>query len=55
MSNFSFQFYEFSQRSADRSWKQVWAVLKGPNFFLCKDRNYLVSYFYIVLEVLPSE
>ncbi|XP_017769755.1 PREDICTED: rho GTPase-activating protein 21-like, partial [Nicrophorus vespilloides] len=29
------------KRFGDRSWKQVWAVLKGPKLFLYKDRHHL--------------
>lgn len=31
------------QRAADRSWKQIWAVLQGPKLFLYKDRHHQVS------------
>lgn len=34
---------DFFQRSGDRSWKQIWAALKGPKLFLHKDKHHQVS------------
>lgn len=31
-------FIEF-QRSSDRSWKQLWGILRGPILFFYKDRQ----------------
>jgi hypothetical protein len=31
------------QRYGDRSWKQIWAALKGPKLFLHKDKHHQVS------------
>lgn len=32
------EFIEF-QRSSDRSWKQLWGILRGPILFFYKDRQ----------------
>lgn len=34
-----YSFIFISQRSSDRSWKQIWGVLRGPILFFYKDRH----------------
>ncbi|KAL3269639.1 hypothetical protein HHI36_008702 [Cryptolaemus montrouzieri] len=42
------------KRPAIRSWRQTWAVLRGPKLFLYKDRNHQVSQHFYSRETLDG-